>query len=224
MFCFFCLMTLKAKVQANWAPCTWITPTIALAIAVAAGMDTGGSRARRARMHAWLITVPGAALTLLLLCPWLRHAVGIRQQPEDDLANRTYGARQMASEVEQVRAAMLREGKPVFLAGNDYQTCALLAFYLPDHPQTFDLFLGYRLNFYAARIEELRDHLGENAVFVNETKGEDAALREVFERVEWTGPYPVWRRRYFAEPIRYHYYARCYKFRRFIGIEHAHGG
>ena len=224
VFCFFCLMTLKAKVQANWAPCTWITPTIALAIVLADRAGKEGRTARRAVVQTFAIALTSGTLTLLMLFPWLRLKLGIRQESDADISNRTYGARQMAKEVDAIRADMRTEGRPVFVATNDYQTCALLAFYLPDHPRTYELFLGYRLNNYAVDIDELQQHLGENAVYVNEYKGEDEALRALFERAEWIGPFPVWRRPYFAQPIRTHYYARCYKFRQFIGIKRARGG
>lgn len=221
---FFCLMTLKAKVQANWAPCGWITPTIALAIFLADARSLPHRAARRTLLQIGAIAVTSGMLTLLLLFPRLRLALGIRQKPGDDIENKMYGGRQMGREAGAILAEMQKEGRPVFLAGNDYQTCALLAFYVPGHPQTYDLFLGYRLNFYAARVDDLKAHIGDNALYVNETPGEDSELHTLFERVQWSGPEPVWRRPYFAQPIRSHYYGRCYEFRRFIGISRAHGG
>ena len=221
---FFCLMTLKAKVQANWAPCGWITPIIALAIFLADARNLPHRAARRARLQIAGIVLTSGLLTLLLLFPPLRSAIGIRQKPGDDIENKMSGGRQMGREAGAILAEMQKGGRPVFLTGNDYQTCALLAFYVPGHPQTYDLFLGYRLNFYAASVEDLKAHIGDNALYVNETKGEDAELRTLFERVQWSGPNPVWRRPYFAQPIRSHYYGRCYDFRRFIGISQAHGG
>ena len=221
---FFCLVTLKAKVQANWASCAWITPTMAVAIHLAGQFQQKGHAARRALWQTVTITLISGVLTLLMLSPWLRGKLGIRQKAQDDIANKMTGARIMASEVDAIRAEMRKEGRPVFIAGNDYQTCALLAFYLPDHPQTFDLFLGYRLNYYAADIDTLKAHLGENAIYVNESRGEDAELHTLFDRMEWAGPFPIWRRPYFAQPIRSHYYGRCYHYTRFIGLTQAHGG
>jgi len=224
VFGFFCLMTLKAKVQANWAPCTWITPTIALAMALAEQIEKRGASARKAVIQVWAIALTSGLLTLLMLCPWLRLKVGIRQDADADISNRTYGARQMAREVDAVRADMLQEGRPVFIAANDYQTCSLLAFYLPDHPRTYDLYLDSRLNNYAVDADEIQRHLGENAIFIDTSKDDDETLRTLFDRAEWSEPFPVWRRPYFAGPIRTHYYARCYGFRRFIGFTRAKGG
>ena len=221
---FFCLMTLKAKVQANWAPCGWITPTIMLAISLAHKLEAPDRAGRRARFQMIAIATTSGALTLLLLLPSLRFKAGIRQKPGDDLGNRMYGGRQMGREAGAILAEMQKEGRPVFLAGNDYQTCALLAFYVPGHPQTYDLFLGYRLNFYAAHIDDLKGYLGANALYVNETTGETPELQTLFQSVEWTGPFPVWRRPYFQQPIRSHYYGRCYRFQRFIGLSRSHGG
>ncbi len=221
---FFCLMTFKAKVQANWAPCGWITPTIALAIFLADARNLPHRAAQRVRLQIAAIALTSGVLTLLLLFPQLRLALGIQQKSGDDIENKMTGGRQMGREAGAILAEMQKEGRPVFLAGNDYQTCALLAFYVPGHPQTYDLFMGYRLNFYAAHVEELKAHMGANALYVNETTGEDSELHTLFERVQWSGPKPVWRRPYFAQPIRSHYYGRCYRFRRFIGISEAHGG
>jgi hypothetical protein len=56
-----------------------------------------------------------------------------------------YGWRQLAARVQQVRAEEERKG-PVFLGSNGYQYPALLAFYLPDHPETFDFHMHSRLD------------------------------------------------------------------------------
>jgi hypothetical protein len=224
VLCFFCLMTLKAKVQGTWAPCAWITPTIALGITLANQIEERGQNARRAIRYVWLIGVTSSLVTLLVLSPWLRYVIGVRLPPDSDVSNKAYGWRQMALQADQFRSEMRSRGRPVFVAANNYQTCALLAFYLPDHPQTYELFLGYRLNNYAVNIDELRQRLGENALFVDEYKGEDAGLRALFERVEWTEAFPTWRRPFFSQPIRSHNFAKCYNFRRFIGLLRANGG
>ena len=221
---FFCLMILKAKVQANWAPCAWLTPTIALAMVLAEGMEQGGASARRAVRQTWAIALTSGILTLLLLTPWLRLRLGIRQAADDDISNKTYGARRMATEVDAIRSEMQKEGRPVFVAANDYQTCSLLAFYLPVHPRTYLLFLDSRLNNYAVDLDDLKLRLGENAVFAHVHKNDDEALRVLFERVEWSDAYPLWRRPFFDRPIRNHYYGRCYNFHRFIGTTRANGG
>ncbi|HLJ57971.1 MAG TPA: glycosyltransferase family 39 protein [Chthonomonadaceae bacterium] len=224
VFLFFCLVVFKAKVQANWAPCAWLTPAIALAIVLVDALQGGGAKGRRAVAAIWAVAGSSGALTGVLLAPPLRHALGVRQRAEDDIDNRTYGARQMAAEVASIRAGLQREGRPVFIASNDYQTCALLSFYLPDHPRTYDLFLYTRINEFAVDADDLRRHVGENAVFVDTDMSQDEALREQFESVEWSGPFPVWRRPYFREPIRVHFYARCRGFKRYLGTTRAVGG
>ena len=124
----------------------------------------------------------------------------------------------------QVREEMAREDKPAFVATNSYQYSGLMAFYLPDHPKTFKLYLHTRLSMYAAHIEELKAHIGENAVYVNDNQVEDAYLREIFERVEWDTPMPIRRPTYSKEPIRTLQIARCYGFRRYVGLDWAEGG
>jgi hypothetical protein len=151
-------------------------------------------------------------------------ALGIRIPPDQDISNTVIAWREMAARAQQVRNEMAREGSPVFIAVNSYQYAGLLAFYLPDRPETFELFLRNRLSMYAAYIERLKAHLGENAVYVNDNASEDPYLRQIFERVEWDAPIPVWRRPYAQEPIRALYIARCYGFKRYVGLDWAEGG
>jgi hypothetical protein len=112
----------------------------------------------------------------------------------------------------------------VFLFGSGYQYAAEMAFYLPDHPETFDMFLHYRLTMYAAHAARLKSHLGQNAIFVNDGEAEDRDLRQVFARVAWDRPYPIWRQPLYSQPIRHVHIARCYHFRRYVGLEWAEGG
>ena len=273
VFAFFCLMALRAKVQANWAPCAWLTPTILWA-GLFAGMQEKGERQKakgadhvsggEAVSHAdevqdkeknnkhdtekdkekiaagsappfsfhlspfssRLLAVVGtsALLTLLLVWPGLRQSVGVRLKPGNDVTTQLAGWSGLAAHVGRVRSEMERGGRRVFVAGNGYQYCALMAFYLPDHPPTYDLFLHWRLTMYAAHVEQLKGRLGEDAVFVNDGEADDEDLRAVFERVEWDPPYPIWQRPTYDTPVRYIHIARCYGYRRYMGLDWAVGG
>ncbi|HZP83983.1 MAG TPA: hypothetical protein VFB21_20250, partial [Chthonomonadaceae bacterium] len=224
VFLFFCLMALKAKVQANWAPCAWLTLTVLWA----AWLAERAEQSERTRRKAWGLFALAAAtsglLTVLLLFPALRLGL-IRLPPRADTSNTAYGWRQVAARVQQIRREMEQGGRrQVFVAGNGYQYPALMAFYLPDHPETYDMFLHFRLTMYAAYVERLKLRLGQDAVFVNDGKVDDADLRQVFERVEWEPPLPVWRRPLYDRPIRFIYIARCYGYRRYTGLDWARGG
>lgn len=215
----FSLMTLKAKVQGNWAPCAWLTLTVLWAGWLAGLQD-------QARAWRWITAsvLTSLFVTVVILSPALRLRMGIRIPPQDDLSNQVYGWRETATRVQQVRDEMNALGKPAFIATNSYQYSGLMAFYLPDHPQTFKLYLHTRLSMYAAHIEDLKAHLGENAIYVNDNEVEDGYLREIFERVEWDTPMPIWRYAYSKEPVRTLHIARCYGFKRYIGLEWAEGG
>ena len=86
------------------------------------------------------------------------------------------GWNRLAAHVQDIRADMERGGRKVFIAGNGYQYCALMAFYLPDHPPTYDMYLHYRLTMYAAHVERLKLHLGEDANFINDGRANNMAL------------------------------------------------
>ena len=164
-------------------------------------------------------------LTLALLWPGLRLALGVRLPPDADLSNTTYGWRQLAAHVQQTRQAMALNGtRRVFIAGNGYQYCALMAFYLPDRPPTYDLFLHFRLTMYAAYVENLKAHLGEDCVFVNDGEADDADLRKIFTRVEWEKPLEIYRPGYSSVPVHSLHIARCYGYRLYTGLEWARGG
>jgi hypothetical protein len=224
IFLFFCLLALKAKVQGNWLPFAWVTPTILVAGWAATRAETSRRTARKVTALTGLLVVTSGTLTLLMAFPTLRAEAGIRLSPDTDPSNTTTGWRQLAQHVQQVRQEMQRQGRRVFLAGNGYQYCALLAFYLPDHPQTHDLFLHFRLTMYAAYVDTLKAHLGEDAIFVNDGQADDRDLRQIFTTVLWEPPFPIWRRPFYAEPIRTIYIARCYRYRRYTGLAWALGG
>jgi 4-amino-4-deoxy-L-arabinose transferase-like glycosyltransferase len=217
---FFCLLAFKSKVQANWAPFAWITPSI-----LWAGMlDDAAVRGRAIVRPVSLAAVTSGLLTLLLLAPSLRAAIGVRLPPEADVSNTTFGWRALARHVQTLRQEMERSGHRVFLAGNGYQYIALMAFYLPDHPEAHDLFLHFRLTMYAASVETLKQHLGEDALFINAGEVDDADLRKIFTDVVWQPAFAIWRRPLYSQPIAYIHIAKCYGYRRYIGLQWASGG
>ena len=225
VFAFFILMAFKAKIQGNWAVCAWVTPTILFAGWAAQSMQRSARSRRKQTILVAVIGLLSLLPTLLLVSPSLRFALGLRLKPDADTSNTAYGWREVAGRVQQVREAMARDGHTrVFIAGNGYQYPALLAFYLPDHPETEDMFIHNRLTMYAANVENLQGKLGEDAIYVNDNQVEDADLRYEFTRVEWELPLVIYRRPYSVEPIRTVFIARCYGYRRYMGLRLHEGG
>jgi hypothetical protein len=225
VFAFFILMAFKAKVQGNWAVCAWLTPTVLFAGWSAQAMQRSAEICKKQIRLVAVIGLLSLLPTVLLVSPPLRLLLDIHLKPDADISNTTYGWREVAGRVQQVRDAMAREGHTqVFIAGNGYQFPALLAFYLPDHPPTEDMFIHNRLTMYAAYVENLQGKLGQDAIYVNENQVEDPFLREQFERVEWEPPLVIYRRPYSADPIRTIHIARCYGYRRYMGLRLHQGG
>ncbi len=220
---FFCLQALKAKVQGNWVPFGWIS-----ALALWAGMlDYALGQTQRARA-AKALTIAAAAsslfLTLALTAPPLRQALGIRLPPSADVSNTAYGWHALARRVEQVRLQMQQQGTPVIITGNNYEFPSEMAFYLPGHPQTYDLFLHWKLTQYAVHIANLKKHMGQNAIFLDVWQHNDPDLRKLFSKVEWDAPIPIWRKPLYSKPIATIHLARCYALKRYIGLRWAQGG
>ena len=221
----FVLLSLKAKVQGNWAAFAWAPIVMELSAALAAQLSTGGGPAKRASRLAASAAVTGVFLTVLMSQPSLLHALGVKMKPDADLSNQFYGWQETAQRLQQVRGEMSANGrKPVFIVGSGYQFCAEMAYWLPDRPRTYDMFLHYRLDMYAAYVEELTEKLGSDAVFINDTMAEDADLRKVFTEVTWDPPMPVYRKPYSEEPIRTVYIARCRGYRLYTGTSWHVGG
>jgi 4-amino-4-deoxy-L-arabinose transferase-like glycosyltransferase len=223
VLCLFCLMSLRSKVQANWPACAWVS----MAVLLAGWITAWAGRSRRSAVNAFALTgfagATGLLLTLLALFPTMRAAASIHLRPEKDATNTAFGWRALMARVQQIRQEEGRS-RPPFLIGNVYQYCALMAFYLPDHPETFDLHMGSRLDMYTVYNDRLKSHLGEDAIFVGDDGAPREGLSELFDAVEWEPPLRIWRRPEYAEPIRTVYIARCRRFRKFIGLTRASGG
>lgn len=219
---FFCLLALKTKVQANWAP--FVYPSLSLLWVGRLLNHKPPLSSRTTTLIIGSAVLITGLLTALILFPRMRIALGIRIPPQSDVTNSTFGWRTLAAKVEQVRAEMARNGHKVFICGNGYQYIALMAFYLPDHPPTYDLFLHYRLDMYAAYVQQLKQELGNDAIFLNAGKANDADLHKVFRRVEWLPPVPLYRRSLYKRPITTVYIAKCYGYRLYTGLRWARGG
>lgn len=225
VFAFFLLMAFKAKVQGNWPPCAWLSLSVLFAGWAASAIETGRRPARGSAIAAIAASaVSSGLLAALLFTPQLRVALGVRLPADADLSNTTYGWRSLAAHVETVRREMARDGRPVFICGNGYQYPSLMAFYLPDHPATYDMFLHYRLTMYAAYVGRMKQMLGDDAVFLNDGMADDGDLRLVFAGVTWDTPFQVWRRPLYHVPVKTVFIARCHNFQRYVGLSWTSGG
>ncbi len=222
---FFCMQALKAKVQGNWCPFAWNTPSILWAGMLSARLDRGSNSSRAV----WGIACAAAAmslfLTMVIFLPGFRKSVGLRLPPSADITNTAAGWRNLAMHVESLRMQMERtDGKPVFICGNNYEFPAEMAFYMPGHPHTFDMFLHWRLTMYAAYIHQLKGKLGDNAIFLDVWRHNDPDLRALFQSVTWQPDYLVWRRPLYSRPVANISIAQCFNFTRYVGLHWASGG
>ena len=223
----FVLMAFRSKVQGNWAVFAWPAPSILWAallaerwgrVGVVDGTAAPARGVTRAKLLVFSAALTGVLLSTVMVFPAIAFKLGLKLKADNDQTNQFVGWDQTMARVEQVRREMEggptgKEHRPVFLVGSGYQYCAMMGFYLPDRPFTYDMFLHYRLDMYAAYVENLTAKIGEDAVFINENRSEDADLRKVFTEVTWDPPLEIYRKPYYSGPIRTVYIARCHRYR-----------
>ncbi len=156
------LLSLRQKVQANWAAPAYLTALVASTAYVACQWKmVHGGRSRQLRLA-------GAGMTILLALgmtvafhdPALFLRLGF--PPSADPLGRLKGWRILAGAVEMLTTQM---PQPPFLLSDRYQISSELAFYVRGQPQTYNVNLGRRLNQY-----DLWDGLpamaGRDAIYV----------------------------------------------------------
>lgn len=200
------LVSLRSKVEGNWAVTAYVTGIILVADIL--------WRAWERRQMAWPSFNIGLAIVLsaVTLFPGLLYGLGLKfSDPTLDRTNELYGWRQMADRVAEERAAM---GGDPFVFGVNYRMPSEAAFYLPGQPETYSLFLHDRANEYMFW-ENPTLLKGRNAVFINDSPTPDhfADLRTVFRRVVPQSPLRVFRDPPYAQPIRIIQIVRCYGFK-----------
>jgi len=242
---FFLLMTVKSKVQANWAALGWMTPPILYMAWLeerrrAHGM---GVEARplpyshtpaplcspTAHRYAVAAMVLCALLSLLLLWPEARAAVGLRTPAGWDQMNKLYGGEELGAEADRVRREMEAEGVgPVAVGAATYDNASRLAFYMAGRPETCCFFLGTRINSYVLWNERGYPKPGGSALVADDRPPDDPGLpryRAIFERVEpIPEPVAIYRRGLYDRPVRTYYLYRCYGYRPDPVVERPKGG
>jgi 4-amino-4-deoxy-L-arabinose transferase-like glycosyltransferase len=140
----FLLISMKTRVQPNWAAPGYIGAMLAAAYAIRVKMANG--KAWRGWLAAGLISGYLFVALAYLHVPLLK----VLDLPADqDPTNKIYGWPQLGREVARELESWPGETKP-FLFGLRYQTASLAAFYTPGQPRVWGLFQpGARLNSFA---------------------------------------------------------------------------
>jgi hypothetical protein len=207
---------LRSKVEGNWAVAAYVTGVILIAAVFVRLWER-----RQTAGRVWVSLGVGLAVVLALVAlfpvivygpfvalhrsmpGWLGQGVG--------RTNELYGWRTLAGRIQQERVAM---GGDPFVFGINYRMPSEAAFYLPDRPPTYALFLNYKASEYM--FWENPDALrGRNAIFLNDTDNQDhfGDLRAVFARVEPQPPLFITRNPPYTTPIRTVQIVRCYGFK-----------
>jgi 4-amino-4-deoxy-L-arabinose transferase-like glycosyltransferase len=171
-------LSLRQKVQANWAAPAYITALMATAAYVAhrwRGVPQGVLTHLRP-VGAGLMIILALGMTVALHDPTLFVRLGL--QPSADPLARLKGWRALARAVEVLAAQMPRAP---FLLSDRYQISSELAFYVTGQPHTYNVNLGRRLNQY-----DLWDGLptlaGHDAIYIQPESAElPQALRAAFQ-------------------------------------------
>ena len=175
------VVSLQSKIEANWPAPAHITGLIVVAASFSMIWQQGNASKRAAIAAASGLS---AVLVSVLLFPQVVPLLGIRASADlAQKANETYGWPELMRQIQTARQRLEAEGKPVFVAGINYRVPSLLAFYLPDKPETVELFFATRRDDYFYRKE--RRLLGQNALLcLDNDKPEAIALaRRYFARV-----------------------------------------
>ena len=230
----FLAMTMKSKVQANWAVCGWVTaPSLWAAwLNSRSENEVGWEGVRRLFRGPFtrLTLVFSAALTILLATPEIRPLLHLSIPPKwDTQMNKLYGGAELGAAVAAVRQQMEEEGAgPVTIGSVTYDNASRVGFYTPGKPNPYCLFLGTRMNSFALWQEPYRPKPGGSALLADDRPPSDpdrVRYEGIFERVEPVEePVLVWRRGIYVEPVHRYYLYRCYGYRPNPEAETPRGG
>jgi hypothetical protein len=226
----FTLMTVKSKVQANWAVSGWLTPPILAAVWVDEKMKRAGVlRKSFAAQFAVAAVLFGAFLSAMLVWPEARALLHVNVPAKWDQMNKLYGGAELGAAADREVKAMDTEGAgPVTIGSATYDNASRLAFYIAGQPETYNFYLRTRMNSYALWQEGLRPRPGGNALLADDKAPDDPTLTPfsaVFERVvPVSEPVRVYRPGIYKEPVHTFYLYRCYGYRSNPEVEIPRGG
>jgi hypothetical protein len=135
------LLAFKKAGEPNWTGPAFVS----LAILATAYWHQKAKESLGSRRYAIAAIALGILMGLIVLNPEPLRAVGIPWPYDKDPGSRIRGWKTTAQKVEEIRHEFEKEtGKPAFLIGNSYGTCASLAFYMndkrvegPNHPPVY---------------------------------------------------------------------------------------
>lgn len=209
---FFAALSVKTKVQANWAVCGWIGASLGYAGWVWA---TSANRRRTAFARAGIVMA--AALSLLAGWPETRAALGLRVPARLDQSRKMYGGRELGAAVAREVAAMAAAGRQPVIGAVTYDVASRMAFYTPGQPRVACLFLGTRDNQYRFLNAHSGLTAGSDMLIADHRPPDDpllAPFAQTFERVEAVpSPVVVGVPRLYDVPVVTYYLYRCYGYR-----------
>lgn len=179
------IISLWTKVQANWAAPAFVAAIIAAVKWRSASPAQDYSSWRWTRSRALFV---GALLTGFLASaighfPQALASVGLPLPHKLDLTRHLRGWAELGTQVSAVYQEMSRS-RPTFVFSDRYQVASEIMFYVPAHPNTYNIQLGRRMNQFDVwrGTEEVR---GWDAIFVTDQSAgpPDAVLRS-FDKVE----------------------------------------
>ncbi len=186
------LVSLKSKMEINWPAPAHLA---GLALVSLSFHALWRHRTFGGRLWALTATVLSALLTIGAFFPVV---LTLAKKPVSahvaQKLNETYGWTIIAAHVQKAREALEKDGKPVFVAGINYRVNSVLAFYLPDQPQTQSLYLESRRDQYWVwtRSQTL---VGQNALLCLDSDNDDAIrdARTIFATVALVDTVDVYR-------------------------------
>ncbi|MFQ5901936.1 MAG: glycosyltransferase family 39 protein [Thermodesulfobacteriota bacterium] len=179
---FFLLKSMQGKVEANWAVIAYFTGLMATAKVF---NDIYKKKKKRAKTRLFIILALslgfGFVSTILAHYPDIINRLGFELSPKMDPTTRLKGWEELGEETGIIYQEMLEKGE-VFILSDRYQIASELAFYIPEHPTTYNINIGRRMNQY-----DLWDgfyHLkGWDALYVKMHKGPiNEKIKALFDR------------------------------------------
>jgi len=229
------LISLRSKLEINWPAPMHLTGLMAVAAAFTTFVDkttSGGAVGRkvvtRRRAAVGAATALSALMAAFFFFPNLAPLVARRDIGRKlfEKPNEPYGWDEIARGVQAVRARVAGEtGRDPFIAATNYRLNSVLAFYLPDQPATFGLYLNSRRDQYLLWTDPVRlTHRDCILVFDNAEAAQNALplARRYFASVAEEAPVSVTRPG-FIGPIKTWYVYDCRDFKGYEPLAHATG-
>jgi len=171
---FFLALSLRTRVEGNWAAPAYLGGLCLAGLALARSGGLGGRLSRWALGLAFGVTAVAYAQTVTPFLP-LPAAY-----PKADVPARMDGWRELAQRVDRERASL---GPRAFAAARTYQNAAELGFYLHDRPRVLivqDSVINHQYRFW----NDPAAHLGQDAILVAGQSWELGEMHTHFARYE----------------------------------------